>query len=533
MLENLLFPEIKETPDNIIAKYPKRNSDLVVTRMAPSPTGFLHIGAVYSTILDTIVAKKNNGVVFLRIEDTDQKREIEGAAEKFVDIFKIFGLNFDEGPVGENYADIGNYGPYTQSKREYIYKVFIKDLVEKGLAYPCFLTEEEISETRAIQEASKVPTGIYNEYSPWRFASIDDVKQALIEKKEFVIRLRSTGEITKKIDVKDIIKGTVSTQENFLDIVICKKSGIPTYHFAHLIDDYLMGTTHVIRGDEWFASLPLHLELFKTMGWNSPKYAHYGPLVKIDGDAKRKLSKRKDKEADVEFYFSEGYLFESIIDFLSNIINAGFEDWRKQNLTASFLDFDFKLERVNTSGALVDIDKLNWVNSNIIKNIDTNLLYDKLISYFEKYDTDFLNIISKFTLDYNLKVLNELKTKIRKFNEFKDNSIFFYNDSKIPSKDLLINTKMKIDSIDTVKKGIEISIKLLESTKNDFSSIEEVKEAFVAKIIEAEMKNGQVLWPVRCALSGEEFSPGALEMVYILGLEKSIFRLKNVLSSLV
>ncbi len=533
MLENLLFPEIKQTPDEIISKYPKRNINLVVTRMAPSPTWFLHIWAVYSTLLDVIVAKKNVWVVFLRIEDTDQKREIEWAAEKFVDIFRIFWLNFDEGPVWENYVDVGNYWPYTQSKREQIYKVFIKDLVARWLAYPCFLTEEEINETRTIQEASKLPTGIYKEYSPWRYASNDDVKTALSENRDFVIRLKSSWELTKKIDVKDIIKWVVSTQENFLDIVICKKTWIPTYHFAHLIDDYLMWTTHVIRSDEWFASLPLHLELFNMMWWKAPQYAHYWPLVKIDWEGKRKLSKRKDLEADVEFYFREWYMVESIIDFLSNMINAWFEDWRKQNPYLSFLDFDFKLEKVNTAWALVDIDKLNWVSSNTIKKIDTNLLYDKLIIYLEKYDTSFLNVISKFPLDYNLKVLNELKTKIRKFNEFKDNSIFFYNDSKIPSKDLLINTKMKIDSIDIVKKWIEISIKLLESTKNNFSSIEEVKDAFVVKIIEAEMKNWQVLWPLRCALSWEEFSPGALEMVYILWLEKSIFRLKNVLSSLV
>ncbi|MDD2907374.1 MAG: glutamate--tRNA ligase [Candidatus Gracilibacteria bacterium] len=532
MLENLLFPEIKETPESIIAKYPRREKGTVVTRIAPSPTGFLHIGAVYSAMLDKIIAHKNAGVFFLRIEDTDQKREVEGASEKFVDIFKIFGLNFDEGPVGENYIDVGNYGPYTQSKREYIYKVFLKDLIKKGLAYPCFLTEDELNETRAIQEASKVAIGVYKEYSPWRYASIDDVKKALSENKSFVIRLRSSGEITKKIDVKDIIKGNITTQENFLDIVLCKATGIPTYHFAHLIDDYLMGTTLVIRGDEWFASLPLHLELFSMMGWEAPQYAHYGPLVKIDGEGKRKLSKRKDLEADVEFYFREGYTVEGIIDFLSNIINSSFEDWRKQNPHLSYLDFDFKLEKVNTAGALVDIDKLNWVNSSVIKNMDTDLLYDKLISYLEKYDNEYLNIISKFPLEYNKKIVNELKTKIRKFNEFKENSFFFYEDSKLPNEELLVNTKMKIDSIDVVKKALEISLDLLISKGVDFQSIDEVKTAFVEKIIEAEMKNGQVLWPVRCALSGEEFSPGALEMVYILGVKESTIRLQKVLKTL-
>jgi len=533
MLENLLFPEIKETPDEIISKYPKRNSGLVVTRMAPSPTWFLHIWAVYSTLLDTIVARKNNWIVFLRIEDTDQKREIEWAAEKFVDIFKMFWLNFDEGPVWENYSDVGNYWPYTQSKREYIYKVFIKDLVSKGLAYPCFLTEEEISETRAIQEASKVPTGIYKEYSPWRYASIDDVKKALSENKEFVIRLKSTWELTKKIDVKDIVKWVISTQENFLDIVICKKTWIPTYHFAHLIDDYLMWTTHVIRSDEWFASLPLHLELFNMMWWKAPQYAHYWPLVKIDWEGKRKLSKRKDLEADVEFYFREWYTVEAIIDFLSNMINAWFEDWRKQNPNENYLKFDFKLEKVNTAGALVDIDKLNWVSSNTIKNMETEVLYDKLLTYLQKYDNDFFNIVSSFPSMYNLKIVNELKTKLRKFSEYKENTFFLYSDSKLPADDLLVNEKMKIDDISIVKRWLELSIKMLEERNGiDFISVNEVKDLFVESINKAEMKNGQVLWPVRCALSWEEFSPWALELVYILGLEKSIYRIKNTLNSL-
>ncbi|MDP2090868.1 MAG: glutamate--tRNA ligase [Candidatus Gracilibacteria bacterium] len=529
MIENLLFPDINETPEDIISKYPRRNPLTVVTRIAPSPTGFLHIGAVYSAMLDKIIAYKNNGVFFLRIEDTDQKREVEGAAHKYVDILKQFGLIFDEGPVGEDYKDVGNYGPYTQSQRENIYKVFIKDLVKKGLAYPCFLTEQEITQTREIQEASKLPTGIYKEYSPWRFATDDEIIKALDEKKEFVIRLKSKGEISRKIDLLDIIKGRITSGENFLDIVICKSTGIPTYHFAHLIDDYLMGTTHVIRGDEWFASLPLHLELFNMMSWQAPKYAHYGPLVKLDGNGKRKLSKRKDPEADVEYYFKAGYLIESILDFLSNIINSGFEDWRKQNLNTSYLDYDFKFEKINTAGALVDMDKLNWVNSVIIKNMETDKLYEKFIRYLENYDVDLLSKLSYYPEEYNKRILGELKTKIRKFDEFNENSFFFYTDSNIPTHEMLLNEKMKITDLDTVNKALNIAIDILKSRTSDFESINDVKDIFVEKIIEADMKNGQVLWPVRCALSGELFSPGALELIYILGIEKSINRIEKVL----
>lgn len=531
-LENILFPEVIDTPESIIAKYPKRKSETVVTRIAPSPTWFLHIWAIYSATLDKIVAHKNNWIFFLRIEDTDSKREIDGASQKFVDIFKIFWLEFQEWPIWPNYEDVWIYGPYTQSKREYIYKVFIKDLISKGLAYPCFLTEEEITITREIQEASKLPTWIYKEYSPWRYASLEDVKKALDEKKEFVIRLKSSWEQTKKIEVEDLIKWKVSMQENFLDIVISKSNGIPTYHFAHLIDDYLMWTTHVIRWDEWFASLPLHNELFSIMWWKAPKYAHYWPLVKIDWDSRRKLSKRKDLEADVEYYFKQWYLIEAIQDFLSNMINAWFEDWRKQNLYASYLDFDFKLEKVNTSWALVDLDKLNFVNSFWIKNMSLEKLYEKLAKYLEKYEQDFYkNVFLKVDKNYNEKIISELKTRLILLKDYKELTTFFYNDFEVnlKMKEILLNPKMKIEDISTAKKWLEISLEILKNKTWEFESIDEIKNIFVENIKNAWMKNWQVLWPVRVALSSEEFSPGALELIYILWLKKSIERIENIL----
>lgn len=534
-LENILFPDITETPEIIISRYPKRPLWQVVTRIAPSPTWFLHIGAVYSAMLDKIVAHKNGGIFFLRIEDTDQKREVEWAAKKYVEILKIFGLQFNEGPIWENGEDIGNYGPYTQSKREYIYKVFLKDLVKKWLAYPCFLTEEEITQTREIQEATKVPTGIYKEYSPWRYASLEDIQKALSEKKPFVIRLKSQGEMTKKIEIQDLIKGKVAMQENFLDIVICKSSGIPTYHFAHLIDDYLMGTTHVIRGDEWFASVPLHLELFALMGWVAPKYAHYGPLVKMDGDSRRKLSKRKDMEADVEYYFREGYFIEAILDFLSNILNAGFEDWRKQHQISSYLDFDFALEKINSAGALVDMDKLRFVNATWMKQMPLEELYIHLDEYLQKYEPDFYqNIFLKADKSYNLAIINELKTRLVILKDFATLTTFFYRDFEITDtiKNLLINPKMKIENLDIVKKSLQLALEILSAKNSEFESIEEIKNIFIQEIQKAEMKNGQVLWPVRVALSWEEFSPWALELIFILGRQKSIQRIQKVLNFL-
>lgn len=532
MLENILFPEINDTPETIITKYPKRTEWTIVTRIAPSPTWFLHIWAVYSAMLDKIIAYKNNWIFFLRIEDTDQKREVEWASKKYVDILKKFWLTFNEWPIWENYEDIGKYWPYTQSKREYIYKVFIKDLVKRWFAYPCFMTEEEINQTRQIQEASKIPTWIYKEYSPWRYATTEEVNKALEEKKDFVIRLKSNWEIFKKIDLKDIIKWNITTGENFLDIVICKSNWIPTYHFAHLIDDHLMWTTHVIRWDEWFASLPLHLELFNLMWWEAPRYAHYWPLVKIEWNWKRKLSKRKDPEADVEFYFREWYFIESIIDFLSNIINAWFEDWRKNNLDKTYLDYDFKFEKINTAWALVDIEKLNWVNSNYIKNMDIDELYDRFTKYLDEFDSELLYTINKHPIEYNKKILAELKTKIKKFNEYKENTFFFYTEPKKITHELLLNEKMKVESIDIVKDSLNLTLEILKNKKEEFQSINEIKDIFVEKIQEAWLKNGQVLWPVRCVLSWEQFSPWALELLYILWIKESIYRIENQLKNI-
>lgn len=530
MLWDIIFSDILETPDDIFLKYKKRQTKWQVTRIAPSPTWFLHIWALYSALIDYIFAKKTSWIVYIRIEDTDQKREVAWRAGEYVRILKKFWINFDEWPIWEWWEDVWEYWPYTQSKREYIYKVFIKDLLNKWLAYPCFLTEEEIESIKEIQNKIKVPTWIYKEYSSWRYASIEDVKKSLEEKKEYVIRFKSPWEIWQKIVVKDEIKWEISMQENFLDIVICKKNWLPTYHFAHLIDDYLMQTTTVIRWDEWFASLPLHFQLFQTMSWQPPKYAHYGPLVKMDWESKRKLSKRHDPERALEYYFEKWYLTESIIDFLSNIINSSFEDWRNNNLSSNFLDFDFKIEKINTSWALIDIDKLTFVNSSIIKNYDTEKLFIKISQYLEQYKNDFyINIFSKFDKDFNIKIIKELQTRIRYFEEFEELTTYFYRDLNIDKNifSLMINPKMKIEDLETAKKWILLWIEVLQ--KNDFSSYEDIKNIFVENIKNSWFKNWQVLWPIRLSLSGEEFSVWALELIYILWKEKSIQRLQKIL----
>jgi len=532
-IADILFPDIQKSPEDIYALYQKRQVH-VVTRIAPSPTGFLHIGAIYASLLNHIYAHKQNGVFFLRIEDTDKKREVPGAVKLFGEVLGKFDLHFDEWVIGENDTDIGNYGPYTQSQRAHIYKIFIKDLLKRDLAYPCFLSEEEISDIRSLQEASKKPLGIYKEYSKWRYAKQEEIFQELEKNTPFVIRFKSPGDASQKTEVTDMIKGTFSLQENFLDIVICKANGIPTYHFAHLVDDFLMGTTHVIRGDEWFPSLPLHKQLFETMWWQPPQYAHFGPLVKMDGDSRRKLSKRKDQEANAQYYFENGFLAEWVIDFLCNILNSGFEDWRKQHPHTPYIEFDFDITRVNPSGALIDLEKLKSVNAQTIKHMSFDTLFARIESFLQTYEPDFYTTyFQKAPLSLHKKIITELQTRLVTLDEYPKLTHFLYTNITPTNTmtELLVNAKMKIPDPTTAQQWLQYAKDILH-TLTDSMTLEDIKSIFITEIAKSGMKNGQVLWPVRVALSGEQFSPGALELIYILGIKESIQRIENILNFL-
>lgn len=535
MVWDLIFKEITKTPDDIISLYKKRNTTWEVTRIAPSPTWFFHIGTLYTAVINEIIARKTKWVFFLRAEDTDQKRKIEWIMKKYVDILKKFNIKIDEGPIWPDWTDIWEYWPYTQSQRGEIYKVFLKDLLNRWIAYPCFLTEKEIEDIRIIQEASKVPIWIYHEFSYWRNAWIDEIKKALDEKKEFVIRFKSSKDINSKVIVNDIIKKEVQMADNFLDIVIMKANWLPTYHFAHVIDDYLMWTTLVIRWDEWFPSLPLHLQLFESIGFNPPKYAHIAPLLKFDNWGKRKLSKRKDLEANIDYYLEKGYLVESIIDYLSNLINSWFEEWRIKNPNLDYHNFDFKLEKTSSSWALVDIDKLNWVSNQVIKNKNIDDLYILLSEYLKEYHSEFYQ--GKFLMfgeKFNKNVLKELQLKLRKLSDFVEETVYIYNELEIEKDvlNLIINPKMKIDNLQIAKKWLQIALNILENKKSDYQSVDEVKEDFVREIQKNGMKNGQVLWPVRVSLSYREFSIWRLELIYIFWINKSRERIKKFLKLL-
>ena len=393
-LADILFPDVTDTPEDIYAKYPKRELPecAAVTRMAPSPTGFVHFGSMFPTITCERLAKQSGGVFYLRIEDTDAKREVEGGVEDIIETFRYYGIEFDEGATVD--GDKGAYGPYRQRQRKDIYHVFAKELVLAGNAYPCFCTEEELADIHTQQEAQKANFGYYGQWAKWRDRSLEDIEAALAKGMPYVLRFRSQGSVERKIKHTDLIKGDLELTENDIDHVLLKSDGIPTYHFAHVVDDRLMGTTHVVRGDEWLSTLPFHLQLFDTLGWKRPKYLHISPLMKMDGESKRKLSKRKDPEAAMSFYRSEGYPVDAVYEYVMTTLNSNFEEWRRANKQASARDFKFSHKKMSVSGSLFDQDKLTDVSKNVISAMDADTVYEQVTAWAKDYDKELYDILT-------------------------------------------------------------------------------------------------------------------------------------------
>ena len=400
-LSELIYPSLPHTPEDYEKIYPPRDlpEGAMVTRLGPSPTGFIHLGNLYGAFVDERLAHQSSGVFYLRIEDTDDKRYVENAVETIITSLGFFGIRFDEGATLE--GDIGDYGDYTQSRRGEIYQTYAKKLLAEGLAYPCFLSEEEISAVREEQEAKKLSPGIYAGWSKYRDWDSDPALAAEVESKikagePFVIRLKSKGvpnataEETSRHAVTDAIRGELSVPDNFLDVVIIKQTGIPTYHFAHVVDDHLMRTTHVVRGEEWLPSLPIHIELFEDLGWELPVYCHTAQLMKIGEDGnKRKLSKRKDPELSLDFYRSEGYHPAAVREYLLTILNSNYEEWRMENPEAGADEFRFTTEKMSSSGALFDLDKLNDVSKNTLLHIDARELAEWLKGWSEEFAPEY------------------------------------------------------------------------------------------------------------------------------------------------
>ena len=396
-LADLIFPNITKTVDDYERIYPERDlpEGAIVTRFAPSPTGFVHMGSLLASFIERKAAKDTNGVFYLRIEDTDQKREVENGIEGIVTDLKNFKIDINEGALSRT-ESIGNYGPYIQSERKEIYQAFIKHLLELGLAYPCFCTAEQLDETREMQEATKARIGYYGRYAVCRNIKLEDAYNRIKNGENYIIRLKSPGDFEKKVIVQDAVKGKIEFPENDLDIVIMKSDGLPTYHFAHLVDDHLMRTTHVIRGDEWVSSLPIHVQLFKVFGFNPPKYAHLSPIMKQEGDTKRKLSKRKDPEAAMSYYAELGIPTEAVHLYLMTIANTNFEQWYDQNKDKSIDDFKFDFKKISSSGALFDLEKLINISRNYISYLKAEDVYDSVLKWAEIYDKEFYELLNKY-----------------------------------------------------------------------------------------------------------------------------------------
>ncbi len=434
-LANLIFPNITKSIEDYENLYPKRNLDekAVVTRFAPSPTGFVHLGSLFSSFVARKVATQTNGVCFLRIEDTDQERLVENSVTEIIRDLKDYHIEFDEGMTSET-EEKGSYGPYIQSKRKDIYQTFAKHLIEEGLAYPCFLTEAELAEIREVQEASKERIGCYGKYAKYRDLPNEMVTEKINNGEPYIIRLKSPGNFDKKVAVNDLIRGKIEFPENDLDIVIIKKDGLPTYHFAHLVDDYLMRTTHVIRGDEWVSSLPVHIQLFQVFGFEAPKYAHLSPLMKIDEETggKRKLSKRKDPELAVSYYHEAGIPEEAVLLYLMTVANSNFEAWFDANPNASIEEFTFDFKKVSASGALFDLEKLNNISKNYISKLKASEVYDRTLNYAKEFDLEFASILEKYP-EYSTSIFNierEQKKPRKDYATFKDvkNEVWYMYD---------------------------------------------------------------------------------------------------------
>ncbi|MBR4626760.1 MAG: glutamate--tRNA ligase [Ruminococcus sp.] len=396
-LADILFPDVAGTPEDMEKRFPERDlpESACVTRIGPSPTGFVHLGNLYNALIGERIAHQSGGVFYLRIEDTDNKREVEGAVDTVINAMNYFGVHFDEGAVSD--GDNGAYGPYRQRQRRDIYHVFAKHLVQRGLAYPCFMTAEEIDALREQQTAAKENPGIYGKYAKYRDITPEETQALIAEGKEWVLRYKGveTGEY---ISVEDAIRGKVEMPRNNMDFVLLKSDGIPTYHFAHVVDDHLMRSTHVIRGEEWLSSLPMHVELFNALGWKQPIYCHTATLMKIDPETggKRKLSKRKDPELALSYYQQEGITPDAIWEFLLTVLNSNYEEWRLADPDADYREFPYSLSKMSISGALVDLDKLRDISKNVIGRMPADKIYSEWLAWCDEYRPDFAELIRKY-----------------------------------------------------------------------------------------------------------------------------------------
>lgn len=543
-LADMIFPDAKEI-SYYEEKYPERNlpEGAIVTRFAPSPTGFVHIGGLYQALVAKTVAKQTKGVFFLRVEDTDQKREVENGVSGIIESLKSFDMSPDEGMISDN-EEIGIYGPYKQSLRKEIYQSYAKYMLEQGKAYPCFATPEELEEMRAKQEAAKVRTGYYGVWAKYRNLSVEEAAEKIKNGEPYIIRFKSPGREDRKIKHKDVIKGNVDFPENDQDVVIIKADGLPTYHFAHLVDDHLMRTTHVIRSDEWLSSVPLHLQLFQEMGFKPPKYAHISPIMKNDNGNKRKLSKRKDLEAAVSYYDEIGVPSLAIKEYLLNIANSTFENWRRQNKDKSIDEFDFKLNKMSVSGALFDMVKLQDVSKIVISKFSAEEVYENGLKWAEKYDEELANLLNN--KEYSLKVLGiergnaKPRKDIAKWSDLKENICYMY-DEKFLNQNHEYPYQV-IQDKENIKKILELYINKYYDKNDDkqtwFDKIKDLSEEMgYAREVKQFKENpdlykahvGDVSTVLRVSITARTNTPDMYEIMKVLGKQSIIKRFSIIL----
>ncbi|MDE5769885.1 MAG: glutamate--tRNA ligase [Oscillospiraceae bacterium] len=410
LLADILFPDVTGTPEELEAKYPERNlpSNAIVTRIGPSPTGFVHLGNLYNALIGERLSHQSGGVFYLRIEDTDQKREVDGAVDMLIRAMDYFQIRFDEGAVADKTQTNGSYAPYYQRQRKEIYQIMAKFLTQQGRAYPCFLTAEEIDQIREQQTANKQDPGIYGKYAVHRNLSIEEIQEKINAGMPWVLRYR--GEETDKfICVQDAIRGKLEMPRNRMDFVLLKSDGIPTYHFAHVVDDHFMRSTHVIRGEEWISSLPMHVELFDVLNWKQPVYCHTATLMKIEDGKKRKLSKRKDPELALAYYQKEGICPDAVREFLLTLLNSNFEEWRMANPELDCQEFPYTIQKMSISGALVDLDKLRDISKDVLSRMPAETLYTGWLAWCKEYNPEFAELLIRYH-DRSIAALNVGRT---------------------------------------------------------------------------------------------------------------------------
>lgn len=540
-LAELLFANISKTPEYYENLYPERDlkEGARVTRFAPSPTGFLHFGNLFTCFISYITAKSTGGVFYVRVEDTDQKRKIDGAVDVMLRGLADFGIEPEEGVVGEK-EERGNYGPYYQSQRKEIYQTFAKKLVEEGFAYPCFCTAEELDELRASQE-NEDTKGYYGKYAKCRDLTFEEVKEKLDAGMPWTLRLRSPGAVDKKCVFEDMIKGKIEMPENIQDIVLLKSDGIPTYHFASIVDDHLMRTTHIVRGDEWISSCPIHIQLNRILGFRIPKYVHVATIMKNEGEGKRKLSKRKDPEAAVSYYSEQGYPAASVNEYIMTLANSNFEDWRRANKNEDIFKFPFNIKKMSVSGALFDIVKLNDISKNVISQMNCDEVYTLSYEWAKKHNKK-LAALYEQNEDRAKAILNidrenkKPRKDIAKWSDIPDYISYMFDETFVPCYDLCGNAtpQLAADVLEIYKNIVDLSddkdewfgrMKNMCEKVGCTPNVKEFKQdpdAFRGHV-------GDVSTIIRVALTGRTNTPDLYEITRLLGKDRVVDRLSSAL----